>query len=164
MDQAKQNHRSVFDALSDKLRELGLLYYPDENIFPLKFLMSNLEQHNFDFYQSGQSYERGWLFTVLKDIKVPFHVQFSILHELFETKLSPWTSNKALVFLIEEIYVLLRDWILSTAHPQLRTTIDSFPAHLIDEAISKYLVTISSETRQLSANLHQLQSLVRQHF
>ncbi|KAJ1332110.1 hypothetical protein BSLG_008929 [Batrachochytrium salamandrivorans] len=32
-------------------------------------------------------------------------------HDLFETKLPPWSSNKALVFLIQEIHALLDKWL-----------------------------------------------------
>ncbi len=35
IEDANAANRSVFDALKDKVRDIGLRYYPDENVFPL---------------------------------------------------------------------------------------------------------------------------------
>lgn len=35
IEEATTGNRSVFDALKDKIREIGLRYFPDENVFPL---------------------------------------------------------------------------------------------------------------------------------
>ena len=80
-------------------------------------------------------------------------------------QLSPWSSNKALTFLIEDIYVLLREWIEAGQQSSRGLYQQSdFPARFVDEAISKYLVTISSDAKQLSASWHQIQAKVRQRF
>jgi nuclear pore complex protein Nup155 len=86
VDEATQSGRSPFDALRDKVKELGLRYYPEENVFPLTFLISKLEQEAFEFSQKGAGPERGWLFKTLKEIKVPYQAIFNCLHDLFETK------------------------------------------------------------------------------
>ena len=161
----KSNGRPIFDALQDKIRELGVLYYPDENVFPLKFIISKLQKLTYEMYLEGVV-ERGWLFKTLLDIKVSFHSIFSILHDLFETKTSPWSSNKALGFLVEDIYVLLRDWMDFNSKASSYGSFEQldFPARFVDESISKYLVTISNDAKQLSSNLHHLQANVRQRF
>ncbi len=35
IEEAQSANRSVFDALKDKIRDIGLRYYPDDNVFPL---------------------------------------------------------------------------------------------------------------------------------
>ncbi|KAJ1332254.1 hypothetical protein BSLG_008913 [Batrachochytrium salamandrivorans] len=123
-EDAIANNRSHIEALSDKIKELGRKFYPDENVFPL-----------------------------------------GTFHDLFETKLPPWSSNKALVFLIQEIHALLDKWL-----EHVRTLAASsyereeFPARTVDEAISRYLVTIHEDETQLVDALHKIQSKLRRAF
>jgi nuclear pore complex protein Nup155 len=103
-----------------------------------------LEQQSYGFTPKGKGPEHGWMFKTLQTIKVPHYAIFSALHDFFEIKLAPWSSNKALSYLIEDIYALLRDWI---KYPSPFMTglyqAPDFPARIVDEAIRKYLVTIS---------------------
>ena len=102
IEDANAASRSVFDALKDKVRDIGLRYYPDENVFPLsmsflrktlfllttilEFLIAKLEKESYEFSIKGMASERGWLLKTLVGIKVPYNAIFSVLHDLFETK------------------------------------------------------------------------------
>ena len=79
--------------------------------------------------------------------------------------MSPWSSSKALTYLIEDAYILIRDWLDESYSLSLGGGYSiEFPARFVDECISKYLVTITGDSKQLSSNLHHTQARVRQLF
>ncbi|KAH6585687.1 hypothetical protein BASA50_001021 [Batrachochytrium salamandrivorans] len=164
-EDAIANNRSHIEALSDKIKELGRKFYPDENVFPLGFLVNRLEQESYENDDGVTTLHNAWVVDALRGINVPFITIFRTFHDLFETKLPPWSSNKALVFLIQEIHALLDKWL-----EHVRTLAASsyereeFPARTVDEAISRYLVTIHEDETQLVDALHKIQSKLRRAF
>ncbi|KAL2917260.1 hypothetical protein HK105_203325 [Polyrhizophydium stewartii] len=164
-EEALRNNRSPFDALSDKVKDLGRRFHPDDNVFSLRFLVNKLEQESYEYGDRAFALESGWVVDALRGADVPFTMIFQTFHELFETKLPPWSSNAALVFLIKDIEALLTKWLehvrslTGSAYEK-----EDFPARTVDEAISKYLVTIREDETQLVAALHQIQTRLRRTF
>ncbi|KAI8929792.1 Non-repetitive/WGA-negative nucleoporin C-terminal-domain-containing protein [Entophlyctis helioformis] len=164
-EEALRSNRSPFEALSDKIKELGRRFSTNENVFPLRFLVNKLEYESFAYGERAFAPDRGWVVDTLRGFGVPFPVIFQTFHELFETKLPPWSSNDALLFLVRDIQVLLTKWLehvgslAATANER-----EEFPARTVDEAISKYLVTIREDETQLVAALHQIQARLRRSF
>ena len=122
--------------------------------------------------------EVGWAVKTMRQVGVSFALLFDIIQDIFDTKvymtchvqIAPWSSNKALLYLVNEIYALVETWLNRIRLPGTplveRQDLslmnrNEFSAKLVDEAISKYLVTIPSDSKELQRNLHQLQSRVR---
>lgn len=97
ISQSSDSSRPIFDALKDKIREIGLKYYPDDNVFPLskvffsnfpELLVNKLEYQAFESSLKGSGPERGWLLKTMREIKVPYNSLFVILNDIFETKVN----------------------------------------------------------------------------
>lgn len=95
ISEATEAGRPVFDALKDKVREIGLKYYPDDTVFPMSMFLSNLyiellvnklEYQAFESSLKGTGPEKGWLLKTLREIKVPWNSLFVIFNDIFETK------------------------------------------------------------------------------
>jgi nuclear pore complex protein Nup155 len=95
ISEATDASRPVFDALKDKVREIGLKYYPDDNVFPLsmysliylvELLINKLEYQAFERSLKGAGPEKGWILKTMREIKVPWNSLFVILNDIFETK------------------------------------------------------------------------------
>ncbi|EGF76462.1 hypothetical protein BATDEDRAFT_92526 [Batrachochytrium dendrobatidis JAM81] len=163
-EEALATGRSPIEALGDKIEELGRRFYPNDNVFPLGFLINKLEQETYEF-EDDSSLHKGWVVDALRGINVPFSTIFNTFNGLFETKLPPWSSNKALAFLIQEILVLLEKWLKHVRTlPTTSYEKEDFPIPIVDEAISKYLVTIHADETQIVDALHKIQSQLRRAF
>ena len=164
-EEALLTNRSPYEALGDKIREVGRRFYPDDNVFPLHFLINKLEQDSFEDLDKSVAPKRGWVVDAFRAVNIPFITIFQSYHHLFDTKPSPWTSNKALVFLIQDIQALLTKW-LEFVRSQSSASVEreEFPARFVDEAISKYLVSVHEDEVQLISALNRIQSRVRSVF
>ncbi len=155
--------------------------------------------------EEGGAPDHGWVPEIFSALKVPLVLQFQLLNDLFEAKLSPWSSQAGLVYLVAEISQFLERWMASLRvaprasfaryavlvgwdcarvvyswcahalypctllharhsrpiHARTSTHSNEFPARLIDESISKYLVTLHGDVKSLVATLHQIQSQIR---
>ncbi|KAJ3217565.1 hypothetical protein HDU67_007637 [Dinochytrium kinnereticum] len=69
--------------LWEKIRNLGLKYFPDENVFPLAFIASKLEQI---CIQRGDANEEGAVISLMRAIQIPYGVLFQVYFALFENK------------------------------------------------------------------------------
>lgn len=79
--QAQEYHRTFSESIAEKIKELGKRFYPNENSFPLHFLISQLEHAEME--REG---DHEWLIAALRDVKVPFNQLFQIYHEIFRSK------------------------------------------------------------------------------
>ena len=159
------------ESLCDKVKELGRSFYPDETIFPLKYLISKLESLGFESDgallggANGNGGSSPWVIRTLLDIKVPFGRLFGVYQELYDSKLPPWSSNKALVYLIQNLAFLLEGWFEYIRSPSVSFyEREEFPARTVDEVLSKYLVNVPHSDTLLLDRLHVIQSRVRSTF
>ncbi len=153
-DQATKSMRSPFDSLSDKVRQLGKKYFPDESVFPIcillltiAFIVNRLEQFALE---DSSAPKEDWLIQTFVSIQVPHQVIFQAYHELFEKKLPPWSSNKSLQFLVRCITTLLELWMETY----------NLPEKLIDDCISKYLVMVQLD-QNTKSRLQKIQAKIR---
>lgn len=73
----------------------------------------------------------------------------------------PWSTTRAVEYLIKSIAVLLERWLEYIRSPLVSGyDRDEFPARLVDESLSKYLVAVQ-EDKELIKVLQNLQSRVR---
>jgi nuclear pore complex protein Nup155 len=152
------------ESLCDKIKELGRSFYPDETIFPLKYLISKLEHVGFENAAKFGG-KLPWVIQTLLDIKVPFGRLFGVYQELYDSKLPPWSSNKALVYLIQNMAYLLEEWFEYIRSPSVSFyEREEFPARAVDEVLSKYLVNVPHSETTLLDRLHAIQSRVRSTF
>ncbi|KAI9102693.1 Non-repetitive/WGA-negative nucleoporin C-terminal-domain-containing protein [Phlyctochytrium arcticum] len=156
-EEAAKGRRDPFAALAEKIRELGSKFYPDDNVFPLQFLIDKMEQESYNAAESDIGPEHGWIVNALRAIKVPYSEIFQVYNAMFESKLPPWSSTKALIYLLEDITVLINEWLRFQAP-------EDVPRRALDDAIDRYLVTIhdGGEARDLVRRLHILAVRVRQ--
>lgn len=132
--------------------------------------MSKLEQISFE--QANESnLSLGWVSLAVLQVKVPFAVVFQIYHDLFEARLPPWSSPKAIAFLIQNAVTVIERWFEHIRSPSVGIyerffplISDDFPARLIDEALSKYLVSVPVSSKPLISKLQAIQSRVRSTF
>jgi nuclear pore complex protein Nup155 len=103
--------QGLYEVLAHKVRTFGRRFYPDENVFPLRFLVDLLLKTSFEHGQeSGAAPAHTWVVDVLCSLKVPMVLQFQILNDMFEAKMAPWSSHAGLLFLVEEIALFLHRW------------------------------------------------------
>ncbi|KAK9759808.1 hypothetical protein K7432_016807 [Basidiobolus ranarum] len=146
-------------AMSQKVKDIGKKYYPSSNVFPLAKICDLLEKYNL---QHNAEAEPGWVVRTLHDIGVPYGSMLEIFHSMFETKLPPWQSPSSMEFLLEEIYILMNEWITLDKQRNFSEDNESLPAKFIDESISKYLVTLATTNSTLVNKFHELQRRIRQ--
>ncbi|KAI8826080.1 Non-repetitive/WGA-negative nucleoporin C-terminal-domain-containing protein [Fimicolochytrium jonesii] len=162
-ESAIEANRDVFTVLQDKVREIGRRFISDENIFPIPFLVNQLEQECYQAVQQNRpAPEHGWAVKVFRQVKVPFPLLFRAYNEIFDAKLPPWSSPRALTFLLEDIAVLISDW-LRERKSGAGDPSTHIPVQIIDDAIQKYLVTVhDGEARELVARLQTLAHRIRE--
>jgi nuclear pore complex protein Nup155 len=158
------NSANPVEELADKVKELGRKFYPDENVFSLKFLVSRLESLTFDYIVNRSlECDRNWVCRTFLDIKIPHSRLFTVYQGLYEAKLPPWSPGNALVFLIESILFLIERWFDHIRSPSVSMyERDEFPARIIDEALSNYLMIDGvSGRRAIMEQLTLIQKRVR---
>lgn len=83
---ALERARPPFEALADKISELGHRFYPDESVFPLKYLIGKLEFLSIEQGENGANIPYGWVIKSLLQVRIPYSQIFQIYHDFFETK------------------------------------------------------------------------------
>jgi hypothetical protein len=83
MDSPNVPEPQKFMALEERIKILGLKYFPNENVFPLGFLCSTLEALTM---QKAGSVDAGWVSRLLRSIGIPYGMLFQVYFDLFETK------------------------------------------------------------------------------
>lgn len=158
-----QNSPNPLESLCEKIKTLGRSFYPDENIFPLKYLISKLE--NMSFEKSVGDGKSPWVVNICLDIQIPYSRIFSAYQDLYDSKLPPWSSPKSLSFLIQNLAFIIEKWFDHIRSPSVSLYERSeFPARTIDEVLSKYLVNVPHTSTSLLDRLHAVQSRVRSTF
>ncbi|KAI8913954.1 Non-repetitive/WGA-negative nucleoporin C-terminal-domain-containing protein [Powellomyces hirtus] len=168
-EDALGSNRDVFVALREKVREIGRKFHADDNVFPIPFLINKLEQECYQAAQAGRPIpESGWVVQVLRQVNCPFPVMFRAYNDIFDAKLPPWSSPAALTFLLEDIAVLINEWLRERKTPLPPGGITSapvadVPVQLLDDAIQKYLVTVhDGDARELVGKLQMLAHRIRE--
>lgn len=114
-----------------KLQQLSKQLSMD-TAFPSDYLCQYLERL---CYQ--HALEKGWVMNTMRQCQVPFLVIFESLHKgLFEGSIPPWTLPSGLCFLLEDIYLVLKQWL---TEDRIRIIEHS---KNISQAIAKYQVTL----------------------
>lgn len=75
--------RRRFDALGDKVKEIGSRFYPNDNTFPIRLLCNALEAATLQKHEQG---DIGWAIKTMRSVGVSHNILFQIYHDLFETK------------------------------------------------------------------------------
>ncbi|KAJ3416105.1 hypothetical protein HDV05_003074 [Chytridiales sp. JEL 0842] len=147
-----------FNALEERVKTLGLRYFPNDNIFPLGFLCSTLEAMTIP---KSTLVDSSWVLRLMKSVGVPYSMLFQVYYDLFETKTPPWHSPQAVKYLVKQIRRLLQSWLadVETASNEERhvsflykftyafhlSSRATFPAKFVDEALSKFIVSQSED-------------------
>lgn len=84
--EAHSNTRSPYDSVSERIKMIGRKVYPDENVFPLRYLVSKLEQISLLRMEGDIVAPNGWVVSALHHVKVPYMEIFRVYHEIFEAK------------------------------------------------------------------------------
>jgi hypothetical protein len=92
----------------------------DESFIPMKVSFHSVFYHNVEFLvsklesigfqQNSDAGATGWVVRALLDVKVPYALVFQVYHDLFETKLPPWSSPIAISFLVQNIAFIIEFW------------------------------------------------------
>jgi len=125
-----------FDIIANIIIRLGKKFYPNEDVFPLYVLCNMLENLE---YQEMNVIERGWVINIMREVGVTYLALFEVFNEIYEKRNSPWHSEVGVNFLIENICILVKEWLKN------ENRID-IPIKLIDEALTKYIMQCSNST------------------
>lgn len=133
--------------MATKVTELGRRFYPSETAFPLELLGRRLE--TFAWERRASSNAPGWVPLALRQAGVDWERIFDVLYATFNDRVSrlpvlsvsfaaltplfrlhiqaaPWESNDALMFLANDIGVLLSQWCVRPA-VSICADSDSYP-------------------------------------
>ncbi|KAK9723027.1 hypothetical protein K7432_002235 [Basidiobolus ranarum] len=154
----KNSNAKQYQVLSQKVKDIGKKYYPS-NVFPLAKICDLLERYNLKNYANVKP---GWVVDTLHEVGAPYTSLLEILHSMFETKLPPWQTPASLELLFKEIYLLLNDW-LSVENSD-NENLEPFPAKIVDESITKYLVTLATTDSPLVPKFHSMQRRIRKQY
>ncbi|TPX65334.1 hypothetical protein SpCBS45565_g05248 [Spizellomyces sp. 'palustris'] len=154
---AMASNRNVFAALEEKVWGIGSRFFPDENVFPLQFLIHRLEEESFTASEQGRGPERGWVIRLFSSIKVSYAELFQHFNDMYETQLVPWTSTAARIYLLEDIAYLVNEW-MRWRGPE------GVPRRVLDDAIQKYVMAVHDvgEAQEVVGRLQVLAVRIRQ--
>ncbi|KAL1918592.1 uncharacterized protein VTP21DRAFT_2614 [Calcarisporiella thermophila] len=158
-----KGNRTAFEALTLKVQLLGKRFYPSQAAFPLGLLCNLLEQYSYQHKRAD--IDRAWVVRALRSVGASYEELFDEYNRLFEGKVPPWQGTNALLFLVEGIQRLLCEWFEYLGGPNATIADkESFPAKLVDECITKYLLTITMDGAGLKNRLQILQERIRKEF
>ncbi|KAJ3057344.1 hypothetical protein HK097_008438 [Rhizophlyctis rosea] len=174
---------TAFDAQKSKLKELGQRFHTNKNIFPVseyfesvgrdgrrqrtsseaneisgaEYLVDTLEHECFEAAETEGATKapEGWVVDTMREIGVPFSELFDVLCGLFDAKLPPWSSTKALTFLVNDGCGLLERWLREVKLRTRSVERDPFLPRTVDDAVVRWLATINgNEFPELEKRLH----------
>ncbi|KAJ1982311.1 hypothetical protein H4R35_000334, partial [Dimargaris xerosporica] len=150
----------ILDAIGNQVRQLGELLYPSDIAFPLRLLAPLLETIA---YERADVASVGWGVELLHQVGVPYSVLFEHLHRLTEVRPAPWKQTSGLTFLVSDIAFLLNRWLEAVLqmdhHPVDASGPGSFPANPVDQAITKYIMLLT--TANVPSLIQDLQDIQR---
>jgi len=94
---------SNVEALSAKIVEIGKKYYPSEVIFPLGFLIPELERRSLEAHIEMKQ----WVFETMKKIGVPLVHLFRVYDQIFSSRLAPWGTDAARLHLLVVLFFII---------------------------------------------------------
>ncbi|KAJ3349124.1 hypothetical protein HDU83_000745 [Entophlyctis luteolus] len=166
--------------LEETIKNLGMKYAADANVFPLAFICTQLETQMFqnpflrtaaggDFSNDGIS----WVIRIMRFIGVSFTKLFEIYYDMSETRNPPWNTATGEQFITAKLTYLISEWCKSVETSLVERT--RFPAKSVDDALCKLLLSsgatsggsstggISQQQAQIK-ELKELQDKVRKTF
>lgn len=99
-----------------RVKELGRRFYPSATVTPIKTMVQILERY--PYLKQTAAYpasSQGWAVRILREIGFPYEALFDTFHGLIETKVKEWMAPRSSLVLIQDIEILLREW-LSESH------------------------------------------------
>ncbi|TIB67852.1 nucleoporin-domain-containing protein [Wallemia mellicola] len=158
-----------FDAVAGVAYSLARRFYPSKISFPLDTVINILEQYS---YEHGVK-KTGWVPTTLNDAGIPYGAIYDVLDTMFESKIPPWQTQNAIVFLVADIVVLLEAWLRQHTR-NFGTQSLGLPVRRVDESISEYIALLSSapyanmssqiDVKELRQQLTEVQQYLRSKF
>eukprot|EP00698_Gefionella_okellyi_P004934 TRINITY_DN14557_c0_g1_i1.p1 TRINITY_DN14557_c0_g1~~TRINITY_DN14557_c0_g1_i1.p1 ORF type:complete len:1315 (+),score=335.24 TRINITY_DN14557_c0_g1_i1:93-4037(+) len=94
--------------LAEKIRQLGRLYYPNESIFPVSYIVDLLERQSVGVQTRMDTM---WVVSALREVGVPYYIIFMHYHSAMESIDPIWQTPTAQVHLLGVIARLLREWL-----------------------------------------------------
>ncbi|KAI9347179.1 Nup133 N terminal like-domain-containing protein [Zopfochytrium polystomum] len=140
-DISEAAHSDKILILQERVKAIGLKYYPDENVFPLAYICSVLENFTLKGTPTTNS---SWVIRTMKAIKVPNVVLLQIYSDLWESKIAPWNNASANKYLSEVIHSFLENWVQEESSSKQGR--NRFPAKFVDEVISKMAASPNVDT------------------
>lgn len=111
--------------------------------------------------------------TTLNDAGIPYGAIYDVLDTMFESKIPPWQTQNAIVFLVADIVVLLEAWLRQHTR-NFGTQSLGLPVRRVDESISEYIALLSSapyanmssqiDVKELRQQLTEVQQYLRSKF
>ncbi|KAI9204573.1 Nup133 N terminal like-domain-containing protein [Polychytrium aggregatum] len=147
-------------AILSKVADLGSRLYPNENVFPLRFLCNLLETLAIpQDINDPDSVDPGWVIEMMLAAQVSHETLFQTLDSIFVLRADPWTDPTAQTVLIRDIGYLLTKWLDRIAAGDSK---DQFPAKSVDEAIAVYLMNVADV--EVVASLRLIQERIRANY
>ncbi|TPX44137.1 hypothetical protein SeMB42_g04428 [Synchytrium endobioticum] len=143
--------QATYERLSTTISAVGRRLMPDEFTFPLGFLISTLEELN---YQNRQVAPHGWVIRSLIGAEVSYRVLYQQYYELYDSRVYPWSSGDTIQFLLSEFSMVLDLWIRAIERRSDKR--EDLPAAELDQLIARISVT-----PQLPRELHDRFSAIR---
>ncbi|TPX34337.1 hypothetical protein SmJEL517_g02942 [Synchytrium microbalum] len=130
------NSTVTYERLCTTINALSKRLMPDEYVFPLGFLISDLEELN---YQNRQVAPPGWVIRALSGPDIPIRAVYQQFYELYDSKVYPWSSDDAQQFLLSEFCVVLESWLHAIERRSEKR--EDLPAPEVDQIIARIMVT-----------------------
>lgn len=109
----------------------------------------------------------------LIDAGVPYAAIYEVMDTMFESKIPPWQTQNAVVFLVADVVVMMEAWLRSHT-VNFGTQVGGLPVRRVDESISEYLALLSSapythitspiDVKEIREQLGQVQRFLRSKF
>ncbi|KAG0345336.1 hypothetical protein BG005_001354 [Podila minutissima] len=111
-DEAVVAGRPPLTDIEVRVKELGRRFYPSATVTPIKTMVQILERY--PYLKQTAAYpasSQGWAVRILREIGFPYEALFDTFHGLIETKVKEWMAPRASLVLIQDIEILLREWL-----------------------------------------------------
>ncbi|KAE8258410.1 hypothetical protein A4X13_0g1693 [Tilletia indica] len=134
-----------FQAVHLKVVEIARRFMPSDTACPVPVLQAILEKYAYN-ERNTQDISVGWAPMTLLQAGGNAREIFDSLDAMLNSRVEPWDTKQARVFLLSEMSSYLTNWLhdaLTHSRPGAGAGLD-FPASRVDDAISAYLAVASS--------------------
>ncbi|KAL5535480.1 hypothetical protein ACEPAF_3574 [Sanghuangporus sanghuang] len=148
------------DRISSLVITHGKKFYPSESAFPLRFVAELLVR--FSLSNIGVR-APGWAPRVLKECGVPYPEIWDIFHDMYESQVPPFNTQKNIQAVSSDIAILLKDWIEGRqSHSALAG--GDLPIDLLDRAIAKYIGELAPDRKETKEIFEDVKRQLRRHW